>query len=143
MNEMSSSEQLDITVYNLGNLARQTVQHQAEPSLLRTDKPDVPHHDSRRGLIPDSQPMEQQAERAAKNTQVKVLVDNCVQDKQKIWHTILEVDFGFTSSRGPVYKGAVRINHAIAHSTSRAARLNFVICWFSQRTFRWVYWRGL
>ena len=34
MNEMSSSEQLDVTVYNLGNLARQTSQHEAQPHML-------------------------------------------------------------------------------------------------------------
>ena len=34
INEMSSSEQLDVTVYNLGNLARQIVQHE-EPHMLR------------------------------------------------------------------------------------------------------------
>ena len=33
--ELSSSEVLDVTVFNLGNLARQTIQHQAEPRMLR------------------------------------------------------------------------------------------------------------
>ena len=33
--EMGSSDVLDVTVFNLGNLARQTIQHQAEPRMLR------------------------------------------------------------------------------------------------------------
>ena len=33
--ELSSSEVLDITIFNLGNLARQTIQHEAEPRMLR------------------------------------------------------------------------------------------------------------
>ena len=32
--ELSSSDVLDVTVFNLGNLARQTIQHQAEPRKL-------------------------------------------------------------------------------------------------------------
>ena len=35
VDELSSSDVLDITVFNLGNLARQTIQHQAEPRTLR------------------------------------------------------------------------------------------------------------
>ena len=33
--EMGSSDVLDVTVFNFGNLARQTIQHQAEPRMLR------------------------------------------------------------------------------------------------------------
>ena len=33
--ELSSSNVLDVTVFNLGNLARQTIQRQAEPRMLR------------------------------------------------------------------------------------------------------------
>ena len=33
--EMGSSDVLDVTVFNLGNLARQTIQRQAEPRMLR------------------------------------------------------------------------------------------------------------
>ena len=33
--EMGSSAVLDVTVFNLGNLARQTIQRQAEPRMLR------------------------------------------------------------------------------------------------------------
>ena len=33
--ELGSSDVLDVTVFNLGNLARQTIQHQAEPRMLR------------------------------------------------------------------------------------------------------------
>ena len=32
--ELSSSDVLNVTVFNLGNLARQTIQHQAEPRML-------------------------------------------------------------------------------------------------------------
>ena len=35
VDETSSPEQLDVSVYNLRNLARQTVQHKAEPRMLR------------------------------------------------------------------------------------------------------------
>ena len=34
-NELSSSDVLDVTVFNLGNLARQSIQRQAEPRMLR------------------------------------------------------------------------------------------------------------
>ena len=33
--ELSSSDVLDVTVFNLGNLARQSIQRQAEPRMLR------------------------------------------------------------------------------------------------------------
>ena len=33
--ELGLSDVLDVTVFNLGNLARQTIQHQAEPRMLR------------------------------------------------------------------------------------------------------------
>ena len=35
IDEMGSSDVLDVTVFNLGNLARQTIQHQAESRMLR------------------------------------------------------------------------------------------------------------
>ena len=35
IDEMGSSDVLDVTVFNLGNIARQTIQHQAEPRMLR------------------------------------------------------------------------------------------------------------
>ena len=34
VNETSSSEQLDVTLYNLSNLARQTIQDEAQPRML-------------------------------------------------------------------------------------------------------------
>ena len=33
--ELRTSGVLDVTVFNLGNLARQTIQHQAKPRILR------------------------------------------------------------------------------------------------------------
>ena len=35
IDEMGSSDVLNVTVFNLGNLPRQTIQHQAEPRMLR------------------------------------------------------------------------------------------------------------
>ena len=35
VDELSSTDVLDVTVFNLGNLARQSVQRQAEPRMLR------------------------------------------------------------------------------------------------------------
>ena len=53
MSEMSSSEQLDATVHDLGNLAKETVQHKAAPRMLcMLMQTDFPHHDLGQGLIP-------------------------------------------------------------------------------------------
>ena len=54
------------------------------------------------------------ARQAVKNTQVKVLVDNCGQDKQKIWYTNFEVDLGWSSNNGPVHKGGQHVYHVMA-----------------------------
>ena len=42
LDEMGSSDILDVTAFNLGNLARQTIQHQADPH----HEPDIAHHDA-------------------------------------------------------------------------------------------------
>ena len=71
------------------------------------------------------------------NTQVKVLVDNCGHEKQKIWCIChLQSGLWLPSSGGPLHKGGqhvygvmvVRINHVIAvigRSACRAASLKF------------------
>ena len=120
MNEMSSSGQLDVTVYNLRNLARQTIQHEAEPRIRSMLMNQISHimivveGSSLTVNQWDNRLREQEwvlahsdhghhwvgARQATQNTQVKALADNCGREKQKIWYPIFEVDFCFTFSAG-------------------------------------------
>ena len=122
VDELSSSEQLNVVVYNLGNLARQAVQHQAEPRMPRTLMNQTTHivilaegssltinqwddklH-AREWVLARSDDGHHWVgvRRARHDTSVKVLVDNCAAEKQNIWYSIFEVDFGFTSNGTPI-----------------------------------------
>ena len=69
----------------------------------------------------------------ASGASVKLFVDNCGSEKQKIWYTIIEIDFNYTSGGHPIYKGGqhvyrvmvVHIGLVITRSARRAARVNF------------------
>ena len=47
VDEMSSTDVLDVTVFNLGNLARQSVQRQGRTEdVAPHHEPDIAHHDA-------------------------------------------------------------------------------------------------
>ena len=103
--EMGSSDVLDVTVFNLGNLARQTIQRQAEPRMLRLIMNQTSHI---KMLVEGTSLAVHQWDKKLKEanwhsvhptttiigysgTSVKKLVDNCVSEQQKIWYAVFEV----------------------------------------------------
>ena len=122
---MGSSDVLDVTVFNLGNLARQTIQHQAEPRMLRlimnqtshimmlvegtslaVNQWDLKLREANWTLSSSDDHHHWVGVRTAFNgTSVKKLVDNCGSEQQKIWYTIFEVTLGETSTDHQVWKG--------------------------------------
>ena len=122
---MGSSDVLDVTVFNLGNLARQSFQRQAEPRMLRL----IMNQTSHIMMLVEgtSLPVNQWDEKlkeanwtlgssddrhhwvgvrtATAGTSVKKLVDNCGSEHQKIWYAVFDVTLGETSNGDPVWKG--------------------------------------
>ena len=129
IDEMGSSDVLDVTVLNLGNLARQTIQHQAEPTMLRL----ITNQMSHIMLTPSSSDDRHHwagVRPAHSDTPIKKLVDNCGSEHQKIWYTVFEVILGKTSKDQHVWKGGdklmvVHVNHADARTACRSCRINF------------------
>ena len=144
---------LDVTVFNLGNLARQTIQRQEEPRMLRLIVNQTSHITM---LVEGTSLAVSQWDRklreanwtlgssddhhnwvgvstAYSGTSVKKLVDNCGSEQQKIWHTIFEVTLGEISTGYQVWKSGqsvyrlmvVHVNHAVARTACRSCRINF------------------
>ena len=121
--ELSSSDVLDVTVFNLGNLTRQTIQHQAEPRMLRLIMNQTSHimmfvtgtslaANQRDQKLRDANWAFCSSDdghhwfsvcKAENETQIRKLVDNCGSEHQKIWYTVFEVKFGLTSTCKSVY----------------------------------------
>ena len=113
--ELSSSDVLDVTVFNLGNLARQSIQRQAEPRMLRL----VVNQTSRIMMLVEGTSLSvNQWDRklrsanltlsssddhhhwvgvrtASSGTSITPLVDNCGSVHQKIWYAIFDVKLGY------------------------------------------------
>ena len=122
---MSSSDVLDVTVFNLGNLARQTIQHQAELRMLRLIMNQTSHIMmlvEGTSLTVNQWDKKLQAanwtlcssddgrhwdgvHKAETDTTIRKLAHNSGSEHQKIWHTIFEVSFGLTSTGCAVWKG--------------------------------------
>ena len=151
--EMGSSDVLDVTVFNLGNLTCQTIQRQAEPRMLRL----IVNQTSRIMMLVEGTLLAvNQWDRKLKEANwtlgssddhrhwvgvrtafagasVKKLVDNCGSEHQKIWYTLFEVILGETSTGQQVWKGGqsvyrlmvVHVNHAVARTACRSCRINF------------------
>ena len=116
--ELSSSDVLDVTVFNLGNLARQTIQHQAEPRMLRL----IMNHTAHTMMLVEGTSIAVHqwdkklrdanwalcgsddahhwlgVRKEEEETQIKKLVDNRGIEHQKIWYSMFELKFGLTST---------------------------------------------
>ena len=139
---MSSSDVLDVTVFNLGNLARQTIQHQAEPRMLRL----IMNQTSYIMMLVEGTSLAVNywdkklreanwslcssddgdhwlgVRKANQETTIKKLVDNCGSEYQKIWCTVFQVWKGGQN----IYRlMVVYINHAVPRSACRSCRINF------------------
>ena len=153
VDELSSTDVLDVTVFNLGNLARQSVQRQAEPRMLRL----IMNQTSHIMMLVEgtSLAVNQWDERlraenwtlgssddhhhwvgvrtASAGTSVTPLIDNCGSLHQKIWYAIFDVKLGNTSDGKQVWKGGqnfyrvmvVHFNHLVARTACRSCRINF------------------
>ena len=151
--ELSSSDVLDVTVFNLGNLARQSIQRQAEPRMLRLIMNQTSHimmlvegtslsvNQWDKKLKEANWTLGSSDDRhhwvgvrtASSGTSVTKLVDNCGSEHQKIWYAVFDVKMGFTSNGTQVWKGGqnvyrvmvVHVNHAVARTACRSCRINF------------------
>ena len=123
VDEMGSSDVLDVTVFNLGNPACQTIQHQAEPRMLRLIMNQASHimifiegtslavnqwdrklREANWTLGSSDDRHHWPGERTANaNTSVKKLVDKRGSE-QKIWYTVFEVNLGTTSTDQQVWR---------------------------------------
>ena len=114
VDELSSTDVVDVTVFNLGNLARQSVQRQAEPRMLRL----IMNQTSHIMMLVEgtSLAVNQWDEKlraanwtlgssddhhhwvgvrtASTGTSVTPLIDNCGSHHQKIWYAIFDVTAG-------------------------------------------------
>ena len=153
VDELSSTDVLDVTVFNLGNLARQSVQRQAEPRMLRLIMNQTSHIMmlvEGTSLAVNQWDEKLRAEgwtlgssddhhhwvgvrTASLGTTVTPLVDNCGSTHQKIWYAIFDVKLGNTSDGRQVWKGGqnfyrvmvVHVNHLVARTACRSCRINF------------------
>ena len=153
VDELSSTDVVDVTVFNLGNLARQSIQGQAEPRMLRL----IMNQTSHIMMLVEgtSLSFNQWDEKlraanwtlsssddhhhwvgvrtASSGTSITPLVDNCGSLHQKIWYAVFDVKLGNTSDGRPVWKGGqnvyrvmvVHIHHAVARTACRSCRINF------------------
>ena len=125
VDELSSTDVVDVTVFNLGNLACQSVQRQAEPRTLRL----IMNQTSHIMMLVEgtSLSVNQWDEKlraanwtlsssddhhhwigvrtASSGTSVTPLVDNCGSLHQKIWYAVFDIKLGSTSDGKPVWKG--------------------------------------
>ena len=125
-NELSSSDVLDyVTVFNLGDLARQSIQRQAEPRMLRLIMNQTSHIMM---LVEGTSLSVNQWDKklkeanwtlsssdnhhhwigvrtASSGTSVTKLVDNCGSKRQKIWYAVFDVKMGLTFNGTQVWKG--------------------------------------
>ena len=153
VDELSSTDVLDVTVFNLGNLARQSIQRQAEPRMLRLIMNQTSHImmlAEGTSLAVNQWDEKLRAENwtlgssddhhhwvgvrtASAGTTVTPLIDNCGSLHQKIWYAIFDVKLGNTSDGKQVWKGGqnfyrvmvVHINHMVARTACRSCRINF------------------
>ena len=153
VDELSSTDVLDVAVFNLGNLARQSVQRQAEPRMLRLIMNQTSHIMmlvEGTSLAVNQWDEKLRAEgwtlgssddhhhwvgvrTASVGTTVTPLVDNCGSTHQKIWYAIFDVRLGNTSDGRQVWKGGqnfyrvmvVHVNHLVARTACRSCRINF------------------
>ena len=153
VDELSSTDVLDVTVFNLGNLARQSIQRQAEPRMLRLIMNQTSHIMmlvEGTSLAVNQWDEKLRAEgwtlgssddhhhwvgvrTASFGTTVTPLVDNCGSTHQKIWYAIFDVKLGNTSDGKNVWKGGqnfyrvmvVHVNHLVARTACRSCRINF------------------
>ena len=151
--ELSSSDVLDVTVFNLGNLARQSIQRQAEPRMLRLRMNQTSHimmlvegtslsvNQWDKKLKEANWTLGSSDDRhhwvgvrtASSGTSITKLVDNCGSGSQKIWYAVFGVELGFTSQGNQVWKGGqnvyrvmvVHVHHAVARTACRSCRVNF------------------
>ena len=116
--ELSSSDVLDVTVFNLGNLARQSIQRQAEPRMLRLIMNQTSHImmlvegtslsvnqwdqklRSANWMLSSSDDRHHWVgvRTASSGASITKLVDNCGSTQQKIWYAIFDVKLGYTST---------------------------------------------
>ena len=82
--------------------------------------------------------------RKAKNgTMIRKLVDNCGSERQKIWYTVFEVDFGLTSTGRAVWKGeqsVYRLRHCMDSMSilqDQLSRPAASLCTFPSRLDGW------
>ena len=144
-NELSSSDVLDVTVFNLGNLAGQSIQRQAEPMMLRLIMNQTSHimmlvegaslsvNQWDQKLRDVSWTLSSSDDHhhwfgvrtASSGTSITPLVDNCGSVHQKIWwYAVFDVKLGNTSNGELVWKGGqnvyrvmvVHIHHAVART---------------------------
>ena len=148
--ELSSTDVLDVTVFNLGNLARQSVQRQAEPRMLRLIMNQTSHIMmlvEGTSLAVNQWDEKLRAENwtlgssddhhhwvgvrtASAGTSATPLIDNCGSHHQKIWYAIFDVKL---ADGKQVWKGGqnfyrvmvVHINHLVARTACRSCRINF------------------
>ena len=153
VDELSSTDVLDVTVFNLGNLARQSIQRQAEPRMLRLIMNQTSHimmlvegtflavnqwdeklRDANWTLSSSDDHHHWVGVRTASTgTSITPLVDNCGSVHQKIWYAVFDVKLGNTSDGRPVWKGGqnvyrvmvVHIHHNVARTACRSCRINF------------------
>ena len=151
--ELSSSDVLDVTVFNLGNLARQSIQRQAEPRMLRLIMNQTSHimmfvegtslsvNQWDRKLKSANWTLSSSDDHhhwvgvrtASSGTSITPLVDNCGSVHQKIWYAVFDVKLANTSNGEPVWKGGqnvyrvmvVHIHHTVARTACRSCRINF------------------
>ena len=155
VDELSSTDVIDVTVFNLGNLARQSIQRQADPRMLRLIMNQTSHimmlvegislsvnqwdcklRDANWTLSLSDDRHHWLGVRTASSgtsTSITPLVDNCGSAHQKIWYAVFDVKLGNTSDGKPVWKGGqnvyrvmvVHIHHSVARTACRSCRINF------------------
>ena len=154
--ELSSSDVLDVTVFNLGNLARQSIQRQAEPRMLRLIMSQTSHimmlvegtslsvnqwdqklRDANWTLRSSDDHHHWVGVRTASSgTSVTKLVDNCGSQHQKIWYVVFDVKLGYTPNRNQVFIMPLLAQLAVPSEST------LPICWFCVPTSKLTLWEA-
>ena len=138
VDELSSTDVLDVTVFNLGNLARQSIQRQTERRMLRLIMNQTSHimmlvEGTSLAVNQWDEKLREEGwtlgssddhhhwvgvRTASAGTTVTPLIDNCGSTHQKIWYAIFDVKLGNTSDGKQVLEGVDRTSTELWLSTS-------------------------
>ena len=136
---------MDVTVFNLGNLARQSIQRQAELRMLRLFMNQTSH--IMMFVEGASLSVNQWDEKlraanwtlsssddhhhwvgvrtASSGASITPLVDNCGSLRQKIWYAVFDVKLRNTSNGKPVWKGGQNVYRVMVIHIHRSVFFDF------------------